>query len=225
MPEWKREGIVHACPEVNVSFLNRRPEFAAWQLDQLQRLGIPVHFGTKANGVTEENGKVTVHTDSGDFEGDVCVAADGIGSKVPWPIPGGFTDVKDSGYAVARVAFPKSTIKTGSPAEKITKSIDEQGPQFRTYVGGDNVSLILFLTTDHVAWAFSHEVSFISPTALVNILLIGICTRPTPCLPNHGTTCEIRKTSSRSSRSPVIIGIRQSWTSSVRRPLKSSIGV
>lgn len=117
MPERKREGILHACPEIDVSFLNRRPEYAAWQLDQVRALGIPVHFSTKCIDVTEVEDKVIVHTEKGDFEVDVCVAADGIGSKVPWPIPGGFVDVKDSGCAVARVAFPRGVIKKGSPAE------------------------------------------------------------------------------------------------------------
>lgn len=158
-PEWKREGIVNASPEVDVSFLNRRPEYAAWQLEQVQALGIPVHFSTQAQNVTETDDRVIIHTDKGDFEGDVCVAADGIGSRVPWPVPGGLAAVKDSGYAVARVAFPRDTIREGSPAEAITRSIDEIGPQFRTYVGGVDVSLILFLTKDYVAWAFSHEVS------------------------------------------------------------------
>ncbi|KAF2170445.1 hypothetical protein M409DRAFT_51486 [Zasmidium cellare ATCC 36951] len=162
MPEWKREGIVHSCPEVDISFLNRRPEYAAWQLDQVQALGIPLHFSTTAEKVTETDDKVVVHTDKGDFEADVCVAADGIGSKVPWPVPGGLAAVVDSGYAVARVAFPKETIKKGSPAEAIIKSIDEDGPQFRTYVGGADVSLIIFLTTDYVAWAFSHEADALS---------------------------------------------------------------
>ena len=127
------------------------------QLDQVERLGIPVHWGQKVVSVEELASTVTVKTESGEtFVGDVCISASGIGAEIPGFRTGPEVAVQDAGYAVARVAFPRSDIKEGSPASSLLKNIDNQ-PEFRTYVGND-FHLILFLTKDWVAFAFTHPV-------------------------------------------------------------------
>ncbi|KAF7192510.1 FAD-dependent monooxygenase fsr3 [Pseudocercospora fuligena] len=168
MPEGRREGVTHCAPDVDVSFLVRRPHLAKWQLEQCQALGIPVHFSTKGLNVEETADKVIVHTDKGSFAGDVCVAADGIGSKLPWPAPGGIATVQDSGYAVSRVAFPRTTLKQGSLARDLVDEALKHGPQFRTYLA-DDVHLILFITRDHVAWCFTHEADELSEESWHNL--------------------------------------------------------
>lgn len=87
------------------------------------------------------------------MQGDVCVAADGVASRIA---PDGFGAVQDSGYAVARVAFPRETLKKGSPGEKLVTEALVERPEFRAYLGHD-VHLILFLTPDNVAWCFTHR--------------------------------------------------------------------
>ena len=52
-PEWKQPGVVHAAPEVDISFLKRRPVYARMQLDQCERLGIPVHWSERVIEVEE----------------------------------------------------------------------------------------------------------------------------------------------------------------------------
>ncbi|KAJ9605889.1 hypothetical protein H2200_009738 [Cladophialophora chaetospira] len=155
MPEWKRPGVVSAAPDVDISFLKRRPVYAQMQLDQVKRLGIPVHWGENVVSVQEKDDVVTVTTASGKhFTGHLCIGANGIGSSVPGFVAGPEIAVQDSGYAVARVAYPRAAIKDGSPASTLLEGIDAR-PEFRVYVGKD-IHLILFLTVDWVAFAFTH---------------------------------------------------------------------
>ncbi len=158
VPEWKLPGVIHAAPDVDISFLKRRPVYAQMQLDQVKRLDIPVHWGEEVVAVREQDDIVTVTTASGkEFVGDLCIGANGIGSSIPGFKAGPNITVQDSGYAVARVAFPRATIKDGSPASVLLKDVEIR-PEFRTYLGRD-IHLILFLTPDWVAFAFTHPVS------------------------------------------------------------------
>lgn len=157
-PEWKRPGAVHSAPDVDISFLKRRPVFAQMQLDQCARLNIPIHWGEKVVRVEEQQDRVCVNTTTGKvFDGDLCVGANGIGSKITGFETGPEIAVQDSGYAVARVAFPRSDIKPGSLAHTLVENVEEY-PSFRTYLG-DDIHLILFLTKDWVAFCFTHAVS------------------------------------------------------------------
>ena len=158
VPEWNRTGVTHAAPDVNISFLKRRPVYAQMQLDQVNRLNIPVHWGEKVISVFEQDDCVKVETASGkEFTCDLCIGAIGIGSVIPGFDTGPEIAVQDSGYAIARLAFPRSNIKDGSPASSLMKNIDVR-PEFRTYIGSD-IHLILFLTPHWVAFAFTHPVS------------------------------------------------------------------
>ena len=156
-PEWKRPGAVHSAPGVDVSFLKRRPVYAQMQLDQLSRLGVAINWGQNVTSVRESHDRVVVRTASGEqFTGDICVAANGIGSTLDGFRTAGDVHVQDSGYAAARVAFPTSVIKSDSPAASLLTDLDTQ-PQFRAYLA-DDVHLILFLTKDWVAFCFTHKV-------------------------------------------------------------------
>ena len=158
-PEWKLPGIVHCAPDLRVSFIKRRLVFTQMALDQCRRLHIPVHFGQKVVKVEEFADHVIVRTASGEeYTGDLCVASTGIGGS---PIEGFKTGapahVLDTKYAVARVCFPRELIKDDQPAAALLKNVAEQ-PEFRVYLAND-VHLILFLTQDWVAYAFTHPVS------------------------------------------------------------------
>lgn len=165
-PEWKRDNATHSAPGVNVSFLNLRSRWAKMQRDQLERLGVPILFAQGVTSVVETEDKVVVHTKPGDeYACDVCMVANGIATKLEGFETAGAAHVKDSGYAVARVAFPVGIIKKDSPAYDLVKDVDKH-PDFRVYVGED-VHLILFLTSDYVAWVFTHKVRAQSLTKLV----------------------------------------------------------
>lgn len=160
-PEWKRPGAIHSAPGVDVSFIMRRTVFVQMQLDQLARLNVPVHWGQHVTNVQESAERVVVKTAAGgEYVGDVCIAANGINSTLDGFRTAGDVEVQDSGYAIARVCFPRNTIKAESPAASLLKDV-ETHPQFRTYLAND-VHLILFLTKDWVAWAFTHKVSHVT---------------------------------------------------------------
>ena len=159
VPEWNRSGAVHAAPDVKISFLKRRPDFAQMQLDQLSRLGVPVHFSKKVAKATETQDGVVVETEDGSrYTGDVCIAADGIGSLFRRHQASGASDVQNSGYAIARVAYPRTELKDPSPAQRLLENVDVQ-PEFRVYLAAD-IHLILFLTKDYVGVALTHKVLY-----------------------------------------------------------------
>lgn len=158
-PEWRRPGAPEksAAPDVSVSFIKQRPVFTNMLYDQCMRLGIPVLFGQKADSATESETGVEIRTEDGTrYTGDVCVAAAGIGSSFTRSLAMPEPPVQDSGYAIARMAFPRSAIKPDSPAAELLKTVDTQ-PEFRVYLGED-LHLILYLTTDNVGFAYTHEV-------------------------------------------------------------------
>lgn len=158
MPEWTRAPAESAAPDVKISFIKQRPVYTKMLYDQCVRLGIPVLFSQPAKSFIEyENHVVVVTADGTKHTGDVCVAADGIGTSFTKSLEVSQAPVLDSGYAVARAAFPRDTIRPGSLAEALLKDVEEQ-PEFRTILGED-LHLILFLTHDHVAFAYTHEVS------------------------------------------------------------------
>ncbi|KAK2612041.1 hypothetical protein QQS21_002006 [Conoideocrella luteorostrata] len=131
--EWARPGAHHAAPDIKMCFAIRRPVFTKIQLDQVNRLGIPVHFGADAIQVTEhEDGNgVTVTTKAGEkYISDVCIAADGMHSGF-YRSREDTVKVGDSGYAISRVAYAIDKIEPGSLAEGIAND----GTQFRNYCG------------------------------------------------------------------------------------------
>ena len=98
---------------------------------------IPVIFSQDAKNIEENETEVCVTVSDGtQYHGDVCIAADGVGSHLTKAITGVETPVRDSGYAAARVAFPRSHIKPGSPAASLLTNVDKE-PEFRVYLGND----------------------------------------------------------------------------------------
>ncbi|KAK4494012.1 hypothetical protein PRZ48_015198 [Zasmidium cellare] len=152
--EWARPGAPHAAPDIDMCFAIRRPVFTTMQVDQLARLGIPIHFGTDVVHAEEnEDGTgAVVTTKAGEkYIADVCIAADGVHS--------GFyrsrketVNVGDSGYAISRVAYPVDAIKPGSLAENIVKD----GTQFRTYCGHE-VHMSIMVCDGYISPALTHK--------------------------------------------------------------------
>lgn len=158
-PEWKRPGVPNVAPGVDVSFLTRRTVFTQMLIDQVIRLGIPVHWADKAVSVDENEDKVAVTTASGKtFEGDLFIVAGGIDISVKGADTGAQVQIQDSGYAMARVCFHRSAFQKGSAADRLVDTPSGR-PEFRCYLAND-CNIILFLTPHWVAWGFTHRVSF-----------------------------------------------------------------
>ncbi|QIW99808.1 hypothetical protein AMS68_005326 [Peltaster fructicola] len=147
-PDWTKHREESAAPDVSISFIKRRPVFTTMLYNQCIRLGIPVVFSQHARSIEETSDAVVVTTADGThYHGDLCIAADGIGSSLTKNLTGHEEAVKDSGYAAARAAFPRSAIKPGSPAASLLAKVEEEA-EFRTYLG-DDLHLILMLTKDY----------------------------------------------------------------------------
>jgi hypothetical protein len=125
LPEWKRPGAEHGATDVDTSSIKRRPAMAKMYFDQLQRVGVPVIFDAKIVEVREDADGVVMETETGKvYQGDLCVAANGVGSTIKGmesTFGGEKVTVQDTGYAAARCAFPRSMIKPGSLAERLLK--------------------------------------------------------------------------------------------------------
>ena len=187
--ECKQLGVITAAPDVNTSFLKRRPVYAnhlcSWTScsdSTSPSAGARLRWMSASKDDT-----VVVTTACGkDFVSDVCIGAHDIGMSITGFDASPKIAVQDSGYAIARVAFPRSAIKVGSPASTLLTDVDIR-PEFRTLVGNDN-HLVLFLTADWVAIAFTHRVS-IPTTAFVSVM------RP--------RSCSTRTTTTHKSRGPI----------------------
>ena len=196
VPEWNRPSIVpHAAPAVKISFLNRRSQWAEMLMNQTQRLGIPVHFNSEVVEITEFEEHVNVRAQNGLlFEGDVCIAASGIGSGIAGLEDTGLRDttVISSGYAAGRIAWPTDALQPGSPAIRLLDGLRQQ-PQFRVYLADDS-HLIVFLTKDYVAWVITHIVSCIHISTFDTLSAPYTYCRQTTGLQSLGTTLSSLKT-------------------------------
>lgn len=221
-PEWVKAPADSAAPDVKISFIKQRPVFTKMLYDQCVRLGIPIIFSQQATSFAEDEDHVTVHTSDGTtYVGDVCIAADGIGTSFTKDLEISQAPVLDSGYAAARAAFPMDNIKAGSPAESLLKNVKDE-PEFRVILGND-LHLILFLTHDHVAFVYTHEVSLYGILDRENTLTIVNSLMANP--PRTGTIFATPKCSLMSSSRKLRIGIPLSLTFSAKSLSKLWIGV
>ncbi|KAI0509397.1 hypothetical protein F5B22DRAFT_638046 [Xylaria bambusicola] len=159
-PEWNRPGAApHAAKDVPiVGFIKLRPEIIHMMEDQINRLGISIHYGRKTISYEEDSssGEARVLTASGEvFTGDVVVAAEGIGTKSHEIVTGRRVPFVDSGYAIMRGAFSPSLIASGSKGAKLLLE-PGQTPEVRTYAGKD-MHLITLFTHEKVGLAFTHK--------------------------------------------------------------------
>ncbi|KAJ3555464.1 hypothetical protein NPX13_g10350 [Xylaria arbuscula] len=157
--EWNRPGgAPHAAKDVPiVGFMKLRPQIIRMMVDQIKRLGIPIHYGRKAVSYEEDDsGKASVLTANGEvFTGDVVVAAEGIGTNSHGIVTGKPVPFVNSGYAIMRGAFSPDVI---APESKGAKLLLEPGqtPEVRTYAGKD-MHLITLFTHEKVGLAFTHK--------------------------------------------------------------------
>lgn len=117
-----------------------RPLVYKMFVDQIQKLGIEIQFGKRVVEYWEDNerqkaGVVTEHGER--VEGDVVIAADGVGSKSQ-KLVGGQVRAMKSGRAMWRAAFPVHHLDQNPEVKAFFKMQDgETGkePIIRTWLG------------------------------------------------------------------------------------------
>ena len=71
------KGLVVTLPGTHALRMIRRDEFDAWLAAKARAAGIQIREGVRVDGVKPQLDRVTVETDSGDFQAAVVVGADG----------------------------------------------------------------------------------------------------------------------------------------------------
>lgn len=106
-------------------------------INQVERLGIKVEFNQNIVDYTEDvsTGKAGVVTDKGEhFQGDVVIAADGVGSKSQ-KIVGGQVRAVPSGRAMWRAAFPIEHLDQKPEVKEFFSRVNGVNPIVRTFLG------------------------------------------------------------------------------------------
>ncbi|KAI0011846.1 hypothetical protein F4779DRAFT_635930 [Xylariaceae sp. FL0662B] len=138
-----------------------RPAIYKLFVNQLERLGVKVLFSKRVVDYYEDEvrGKATAVTDQGEeFEADVVIAADGIGSKTQ-KLVGGSVRAVPSGREMWRAIVPWSLLEDSpeiSEAFKLAPTKETNGTIARPWLGPGIYAMTLRLP-DSVIWLINHE--------------------------------------------------------------------
>lgn len=117
-----------------------RPLIYQMYVNQVRRLGVNIQFGKKVVDYFEDDarGRAGCVTDQGEnFEADVVIAADGVGSKSQ-KLVGGQVRAMKSGRAMWRAAFPIEHLDKNPKVKeffKMQKGTTGDEPIVRTWLG------------------------------------------------------------------------------------------
>jgi 2-polyprenyl-6-methoxyphenol hydroxylase-like FAD-dependent oxidoreductase len=103
----------------------------------VEKLGVKIHFNSRVTDYYEdaENNKGGCVTEDGrQFEGDVIIAADGVGSKSQ-KLVGGQVRAASSGRAMWRAAFPPGHLDKNPEVKEFFKMMPNKEPIVRTFLG------------------------------------------------------------------------------------------
>lgn len=144
--------------------LQMRPLLYSILSRQAEGLGIDIQYGIKVTSFREDSnkGKAFCRTEDGDeFEADVIIAADGIGSKSQ-DITGGQIRARKSGRAIWRAAFPSHHLKEDKNVKEFFKLMPGDESILRAWLAPGGYALTL-TRPDTTVWVMNHDVSSSSP--------------------------------------------------------------
>jgi 2-polyprenyl-6-methoxyphenol hydroxylase-like FAD-dependent oxidoreductase len=127
-------------PDTPPGTFQMRPLVYKMYVHQVKKLGVKIQFGKRVVDYFEDEaaGKAWVVTDQGErFEGDVVIAADGVGSKSQ-KLVGGQVRAMKSGRAMWRAAFPREHLDKHPEVKEFFKMKDGatgEEPIIRTWLG------------------------------------------------------------------------------------------
>ncbi|KAI1489110.1 hypothetical protein F5X96DRAFT_642292 [Biscogniauxia mediterranea] len=139
-----------------------RPLVYQMFLRQVERLGIKILYGKKVADYYEDelSGKAGVTTDQGEqFEADVVIAADGVGSKSQ-KLVGGQIRASSSGRAMWRASFPLHHLDKNPQVKELFKLAGENGdePIIRTWLGPGTYAITL-VRPGTCIWIINHDIT------------------------------------------------------------------
>lgn len=150
-----KEGIDHIPTPVS------RPKLIKMLYNYVTMLGISVTFGQTVVDYFEVPGesRAGAITDKGDqFEANLVIAADGVGSQSWKAVSGEQEKPISSGFSVYRVAYPtKRTYENPFLAEQY--ALKEGGDDICQVFLGKNTHGIVLVAPDITTWFLTHKVS------------------------------------------------------------------
>ena len=142
-----------------------RPRLIGMLYDQVRKLGIPVTFGKRVVEYYEKSDENIAGciTDGGEhFEGNLIVAADGVGSKSWLAVSGEDTKAKSSGFSVYRVVYPtKLALQNAMIAERFPIN-EGKGDIIRVWLAKNSHAIVL-VAAENTTWFLTHKVGLAAP--------------------------------------------------------------
>jgi flavin-dependent dehydrogenase len=140
--------------------LQMRPLMYSLLVRQAEYLGVEIQYSMKvvSFGEDEVEGKAYCETEGGDeFEADVIIVADGIGSRSQ-NITGGQKRANRSGRAIWRAAFPATHLEKNKDVKEFFKLMPGGEPILRAWLAPGGYALTL-TRPDTIVWVMNHDVS------------------------------------------------------------------
>lgn len=137
-----------------------RPKLIRALYDYSTSLGIPVTFGRRVvdYGESSETNRAYAITDRGErFEGDVVIAADGIGSKVGKVMIGKQVKAISSGFSAYRVTYP-TTLLHADPFLAKQYPLRDGDPDYCEVYMSPQGQMITLISPELTTWLFTHKV-------------------------------------------------------------------
>lgn len=153
----KRSGAGISTPPAT---LQMRPLLYSLLLRQAEHLGIEVQYGMRVLSFREDEtkGKAYCRTETGEeFEADVIIAADGIGSRSQ-DVTGGKAKARKSGRAIWRAAFASHHLEKDRDVKEFFKTMPGNEPILRAWLAPGGYALTL-TRPETVVWVINHDVS------------------------------------------------------------------
>ncbi|KAI9666749.1 MAG: hypothetical protein M1831_001524 [Alyxoria varia] len=127
---------------------------------QVEKLGISIEYHCRIVDYQEDESKgkaIAVTSDGKNYEADVIIAADGVGSKSQ-SIVGGQVKAKPSGRAMWRAAFPIEHVDKNPKVREFFTMVNGGDPIVRTWLGPSSYALTL-TRSDTMIWIMNHDAS------------------------------------------------------------------
>ncbi|KAH8660809.1 hypothetical protein BGZ60DRAFT_492165 [Tricladium varicosporioides] len=136
-----------------------RPQFHAMLLEQLEKIGVEIHYGHEVidyfeDAETKRAGVVL--TDGSKLDADLVVAADGV-RGASWKLVAGIpVPANSSGSAIWRVAFPARLVEDDPVITERFKFLDNGNSVMEMWTGPDMMA-VFWRNKDTMIWSLTHK--------------------------------------------------------------------
>lgn len=146
-------------PAPDRAYRASRPKFTTALLEQALALGIDVMYGQRAVDYFEDETRAGVILEDGSkIEGDVVVAADGLGTKSHKLVNGHDIRAISSKHSIFRTAYSVDRVTSDPELDEKFPLRDDGGSWLQIWTA-DDLQIMVLRTSDHMEWHIVHNVS------------------------------------------------------------------